>query len=210
MWGCSEQRVWLISTWSRAPDHERGGTRRPHHVAVTQAITPLGEPWGERFHWAGGGSRGAGQGRTPRQMSCCCSYCPGSSSPHVTAHQRKYCQPLGHTSLHTTSLHSSVLADPLLIPSISYTRFVGGIQTPAVSHATEHTHTVLNRRTFTNDALWAGSLHSRHVIYNMGVRHPVRGPRQEPDLIPRAHHIPVPHKGSAPRSVWLGARDSPS
>lgn len=22
MWGCSEQRVWLISTWSRAPDHE--------------------------------------------------------------------------------------------------------------------------------------------------------------------------------------------
>ena len=81
MWGCSEQRVWLISTWSRAPDHERGGTRRPHHVAVTQAITPLGEPWGERFHWAGGGSRGAGQGRTPRQMSCCCSYCPRLLQP---------------------------------------------------------------------------------------------------------------------------------
>lgn len=26
--------------------------RRPHRVAVTQAITPLGKPWGERFNLA--------------------------------------------------------------------------------------------------------------------------------------------------------------
>lgn len=146
-------------------------------------------------------------------MSCCCSYCPGLlQSPRDSPSAEILSEPLGHTSLHPTSLRSSVLADPLLFLSISYTRFVGGMQTPAVSPTSEHTHTVLNRRTFTNDALWAGSLHSRHVIHNMGVCHPTRGPGQEPDLIPRAspHTCPSTKAAPSPRSVWLGARDSPS
>ena len=97
-------------------------------MAVTQAITPLGEPWGERFNLVGEGSRGAGQGRTPRQMSCCCSYCPRLlQSPRDSPSAEILSEPLGHTSLYPTSLCSSVLADPLLIPSFSYTRFVGGI-----------------------------------------------------------------------------------
>jgi len=113
-------------------------------VAVTQAITPLGEPWGGRFNLVvvGMGGRrttGAGRGRTPRQMSCCCSYCPWlGQSPRDSPSAETLSEPLGHMSLRPTSLRSPVLADPLLIPSISYTRFVGGTQTPAVAPTSEH------------------------------------------------------------------------
>lgn len=171
--------------------------------------TPRGA-LGREFNLAGEGSRGAGQGRTPRQRSCCCSYCPRFlQSPRDSPSAEILSEPLRHTSLHPTSLRSSVLADPLLIPSISYTRFVGGIQTLTVSHASEHMHTVLNRRTFTNDALWAGALHSRHVIYNMGVCHSVGGPGQEPDLIPRASPHTCPPAKAAPPGLCGWVREIP-
>ena len=129
-WGCSEQRVWFILARPQAPDHEK----EPGDPTEWPGLRPFpasgspgegGLPW-RWWGWVDEGPQERGRAGLPVRQAVAVLTAPGSASPHVTARQRKRCLSLRHTSLHPTSLRSPVLADPLLILSISYTRFVGG------------------------------------------------------------------------------------